>query len=196
MDTNSTSIHDLPTDPTGGGGSNISLNINESNSQGPSLEGNSSISLDQTTINQIVNGLQQASNAGVTQLQSRDIPRTTDSMVQDPYVQQNYIPPPQPSVVKDYIKDYPETDEIIDRHNRQSKQMSNLDQLYDEIQIPLMIAILYFLFQLPAFKKLIFKYFPVLFFKDGNMNLYGYLFASTLFGILYYLISKLAIHLT
>jgi hypothetical protein len=50
MDTNSTSIHDLPTDPTGGGGSNISLNINESNSQGPSLENNSSISLDQTTM--------------------------------------------------------------------------------------------------------------------------------------------------
>jgi hypothetical protein len=43
MDTNSTSINDLPTDPAGGGGSNISLNVNESNSQGPSLENNSSM---------------------------------------------------------------------------------------------------------------------------------------------------------
>ena len=196
MDTNSTSIHELPTDPTGGGGSNISLNINETmGGQGPpSLEGGGGISLDQTTINQIVNSLQQASVAGVTQLQSRDIPRATESVVQDPYVQQNYIPPPH--VVKDYISDYQETDEIISDHNYRSNQMNDLDKLYEEIQIPLMIAILYFLFQLPAFRKIIFKYFPVLFFKDGNLNLYGFLFVSSLFGILYYLISKLAVHLT
>ena len=195
MDTNSTSIHELPTDPTGGGGSNISLNINETmGGAPPSLEGG--ISLDQTTINQIVNSLQQASVAGVTQLQSRDIPRTTETVVQDPYVQQNYIPPPHPTVIKDYINDYPDTDDIIRNNNRHSNQMNHLDQLYEEIQIPLMIAILYFLFQLPAFRKIIFKYFPVLFFKDGNLNLYGFLFMSSLFGILYYLISKLAIHLT
>lgn len=196
MDTNSTSIHELPTDPTGGGGSNISLNINETmgGQAPPSLEGG--ISLDQTTINQIVNSLQQASVAGVTQLQSRDIPRATESVVQDPYVQQNYIPPPHPTVIKDYINDYPDTDDIIRNNNRHSNQMNQLDQLYEEIQIPLMIAILYFLFQLPAFRKIIFKYFPVLFFKDGNLNLYGFLFMSSLFGILYYLISKLAIHLT
>jgi len=194
MDTNSTSIHELPTDPTGGGGSNISLNINETvGGQAPSLEGGG-ISLDQTTINQIVNSLQQASVAGVTQLQSRDIPRTTENVVQDPYVQQNYIPPTH--VVKDYITDYQDTDEMITNHNYRSNQMNDLDKLYEEIQIPLMIAILYFLFQLPAFRKLIFKYFPVLFFKDGNLNLYGFLFMSSLFGILYYLISKLAIHLT
>lgn len=197
MDTNSTSIHELPTDPTGGGGSNISLNINETmgGQAPPSLEGGG-ISLDQTTINQIVNSLQQASVAGVTQLQSRDIPRTTETVVQDPYVQQNYIPPPHPTVIKDYINDYPDTDDIIKNNNRHSNQMNQLDQLYEEIQIPLMIAILYFLFQLPAFRKIIFKYFPVLFFKDGNLNLYGFLFMSSLFGILYYLISKLAIHLT
>ena len=192
MDTNSTSIHELPTDPTGGGGSNISLSIKE-NIQGQPLEGG--ISLDQTTINQIVNGLQQASSTGATQLHSRDIPRVTESVVQDPFVQQNYIPPPQPTVMKDYIN-YPETDEIVSDYNRKANQTNQLDQLYDEIQIPLMIAILYFLFQLPAFRKILFMYFPVLFFKDGNLNLYGYLFMSTLFGILYYLISKLAIHLT
>jgi hypothetical protein len=183
-------------DPTGGGGSNISLNVKESTSQGQGSMENSSISLDQTTINQIVNGLQQASSSGATQLHSRDIPITTDSVMNDPYVQQNYIPPPRPTVIKDYIKEYSDTNKMIENHNTRSKQVNQLDQLYDEIQIPLMIAILYFLFQLPAFRKIIFKYFPVLFFKDGNLNLYGYLFTSSLFGILYYLISKMAIHLT
>ncbi len=196
MSTDTTNIFDLPTDPTGGGGSNISLNVNEQVQPNPSSQSDTGISLDQSTINQIVNGIQQLGSTGITQLQSRDIPRTTENVVQDPYIQQNYIPPPRPTVVKDYINDYPETNEIISNYNRQSKQVSQLDELYEEIQIPLMIAILYFIFQLPAFKKIIFKYFPVLFFKDGNMNIYGYLFTSSLFGILYYLISKLAIHLT
>lgn len=196
MDTNSTSIHELPTDPTGGGGSNISLNVNEQMQQNLPSQSDTGISLDQSTINQIVNGLQQLGSTSITQLQSRDIPRTTENVVQDPYVQANYIPPPQPNSVKDYINEYPEKNEIISNYNRQTKHLSQLDQLYEEIQIPLMIIILYFIFQLPAFKKMIFKYFPILFFKDGNMNIYGYLFTSLLFGILYYLISKLAIHLT
>lgn len=196
MDTNSTNIHELPTDPTGGGGSNISLNVNEQMQQNLPSQSDMGISLDQSTINQIVNGLQQLGSTGITQLQSRDIPRTTENVVQDPYIQANYIPPPQPNSVKDYINEYPEKNEIISNYNRQTKHLSHLDQLYEEIQIPLMIIILYFIFQLPAFKKMIFKYFPILFFKDGNMNIYGYLFTSLLFGILYYLISKLAIHLT
>ena len=97
---NSTSINDLPTDPTGGGGSNISLAINETNnlvqptSQNMPPNNSSQLSLDQSTISQIVNGLQQASIAGVTNLPSRDIPLHTEQLTQDVQIQTNYVPPP------------------------------------------------------------------------------------------------------
>ena len=200
MSSDTTSIMDLPTDPTGGGsiGGNVSLSINETNqvvAGGGNVGGQGQgqgVSLDQSTINQIVNGLQQASSAGLTQLQSRDIPRNTENIMQDPQIQVNYIPPNRET--EDYIGDYEENDEIISKYNTRVHQDSSLDQLYDEIQVPLLICILYFLFQLPFFKRLLFKYFPVLFFKDGNINIYGYLFTSVLFGTLYYFISKVTTH--
>jgi hypothetical protein len=187
MSSDTTSIMDLPTDPTGGGsiGGNVSLSVNEKIG-GP--VGPNGVSLDQTTINQIVSGLQQASSTGATQLQSRDIPQNTDTIVHDPQVQPNYIP--QQSN-KDYIAEEEDNDDIIQNYNKREKYGDSLDQLYDEIQIPLLIAVLYFLFQLPIFKRYLYKFFPALFFKDGNINLYGFVFTSSLFGMLYYLLSKM-----
>lgn len=187
-----TSILDLPTDPVGGGsiGGNISFTANER--IGDASVGGPSVSLDQSTINQIVNGLQQASSSGMTQLQSRDIPMTTETITHDPQIQANYIPP---ATNEDYIKDYTDTEDIVAGYNRQEERNNNLDNLYNEIQIPLMIGIIYFLFQLPVFRKYLFQYFPILFFKDGNINIYGYLFTSTLFALLYYLLSKMVVYL-
>lgn len=190
MSSDSTSIMDLPTDPVGGGsiGGNISLSANEKIGPGP---GSGGVSLDQTTIQQIVNGLQQASSTGATQLPSRDIPRSTESIMQDPQVQQNYIPP---ASNKDYITEEEDNEDIINNYNKNEKYGDSLDQLYDEIQIPLLIAVLYFLFQLPIFKRYLYKFFPALFSKDGNVNLYGFIFTSALFGMLYYLLSKTMTH--
>ena len=101
-------------------------------------------------------------------------------------MQQNYIPP---SSNNDYIQENDDNEEIIQKYNDNLKYGDSLDQLYEEIQIPLLISIIYFLFQLPIFKKYLYKYFPVLFFKDGNINIYGYVFTSILFGILYYILS-------
>ena len=108
MSSDTTSILDLPTDPAGGG-SNISLSANENvNISASSLQNNASVTLDQTTISQIVNGLQQASSSGVTQLPSRDIPQNTNTITQDPYIQPNYIPPANNS--HDYITEYQSSD--------------------------------------------------------------------------------------
>jgi peptidoglycan biosynthesis protein MviN/MurJ (putative lipid II flippase) len=51
------------------------------------------------------------------------------------------------------------------------------------------LSIFYFLLQLPYIKKLLITYIPILFFKDGNINIYGNLFMSILFGIVYYILS-------
>ena len=182
MSTDTTRIHDLPTDPGIGSGSGpasgISLEIKEKES---------GLSLDQTTINQIVSGLQQASSSGATQLPSRDIPQTTHGITQDPQIQANYIPPQDR---RDYIEEDESNEQILKKAMSREVVENRLDVLYNEIQFPILVAVLFFLFQLPIFKKMLFQYFPVLFFKDGNINLYGLVFMSCTFSIVYYLLFK------
>jgi hypothetical protein len=139
----------------------------------------SDLPLDQSTISQLVSGLQQT--RGATQLPSRDIPVDTTSVVVDEQTQPNFVP----VVDKDYINEY-DQDDVPEQNNNAS-----LDDLYNEIQTPLLLAVLFFVFQLPIFKKYLFRYFPILFSGDGNMNINGFLFNSALFGVVYYSYKKL-----
>jgi hypothetical protein len=189
----STSIMDLPMDPTGGGNvGNISAIAKEKEKEVPSNNViNQPMTLDQTTINQIVNTLQQASASGVTQLPSRDMPMNPLNISNDPQIQANYVPPP-PQNQNDYINNYERTNDMIHDYNAKVSRNDSLDEMYSEIQTPLLISVLYFLFQLPFFRKKLFSYFPVLFSMDGNFNLNGHIFTSILFGLLFYLLNKVS----
>jgi len=174
---NSTNINDLPQDSQNNRDQgNISLSVKE---QPPSTQ------LDQNTINQIISSLQKAGLDSSTQLPSRDIPQNTNGHTIDEQVQPSYIPS---SAKNDYINEYEENDDIVKNYTNKQNTSKSLDNLYDEMQIPLLIAILYFLFQLPIFKQLVFQYLPILCSSDGNLNLYGYLFNSSLFATIYYLL--------
>jgi len=188
-----TSIMDLPTDPVGGGGVTNNISISATEKADAPIATGTNMTLDQGTINQIVNGLQQATALGATKLPSRDIPMTTTNIMADPQMQPNYVPPP-PQQVRDYIEDCDETDEIINNYNKNANRSQNLDDMYNEIQMPLLLSVLYFLFQLPFFKRQLFKYFPILFASDGNLNLNGYFFNSILFGLIFYLLNKINTH--
>lgn len=186
-----TNISELPNDYIGGSSKNdnITLTKNEidpSLLQMPPLNGN--ISLDQTTINQIVNGLQQASTSGSTLLPSRDIPTKTDNIVIDEQIRPDYLPNTNTS---DYIVSSETNEDIIHNYNVSQKKSDNMEYLYSEIQYPLLICIVYFLFQLPIFRKKLFYLIPLLFTKDGNYNLNGYVITSVLFGITIYILTKL-----
>jgi len=189
---NSTRILDLPVDAQQQG---VQITTNEQLANNSSEQPNH-LALDQNTINQIISGLQKASASGATQLPSRDIPTTTNNLTQDIQVKQGYIPPPHLAQHQEkYIPEYQQHDNYNYNSNNNSNNNSNsLDDLYNEIQVPLLLTILYFLFQLPIFRKLLFTYFPILFSKDGNININGYFFTSVLFGILYYLIHKVNAH--
>lgn len=180
---NATSINDLPTDPSIGGNINLVINENQSQQQIQS-QSPSQLSLDQNTISQIVNGLQQASISGATSLPSRDIPLQTDQLTRDAQVVPNYVPKPENI---DYINN---SNDDISQYYSHEKNQNSLDSLYDEIQAPLLLAVLYFLFQLPFFKKLVFKYLPFLCHNDGNYNFNGLIFTCGLFGFIYYSLTK------
>jgi hypothetical protein len=146
----------------------------------------------QKLMNELVSGVQRASMTGMTALPSRDIPRDTTGMMQDAQVQPTYVPQPQRHV--DYIQDH-ETSSTLERVMHQNTRGSNradtLETFYEEIQSPLMLAILYFAFQLPAVKRYMFRYLPsALFNADGNANLTGLIATSAMFGLSFYTLQK------
>ena len=184
-----TNINDLRTDPVGGKSHNMSLNATET--MVPSNEGapTQGINLDESTINQIINGIQQAGMSGATQLKSRDIPMNPSSVMNDPNVQPNYVP--KPTNHEDYIDDTESTDGMLESYNRSLNRSSSIDDIYSAIQTPLLLSVLYFLFQLPFFQKQLYKSVPILFSSDGNYNFNGLVTKSLLFGISYYILNNI-----
>ena len=187
-----TNLYDLPTDPVSSGNINIKASENVLNVQ---QQPPTNVTLDQTTISQIVNELQQASINGATKLPSRDIPINTNNLSNDPQVQPNFIPQIQhPN--NDYITNYENPSNIIHNYNSNYNKNNSLDEMYNEIQMPLLISLMFLLFQLPFFRKFLYSYFPILFLNDGNLNIKGFVFISVLFGIFYYFLNKLVLYFT
>ena len=138
-------------------------------------------------INKFVNGVQDAAAAGVLGLPSRDIPQSQNHIIHDNQVQANFVPQ---NGHNDYIGDGQTTEEIIRRNNDKMKNKDSFDTLFDELQTPLLLAVIYFIFQLPVVRKNLFKMLPAIFKKDGNLNLMGYVINSLAFSSVYYFTIK------
>ena len=159
-------------------------------SQGPPLNPNQQPN--QKLMNELVSGVQRASMTGMTALPSRDIPRDTSGMMQDAQVQPTYVPQPQRHV--DYIQDHETSstlERVMNQNTRGANRADTLETFYEEIQSPLMLAILFFAFQLPSVKRYMFRYLPsALFSADGNANLTGLIVTSAMFGFAFYTLQK------
>ena len=138
--------------------------------------------LSQNIISQLVSGLQQASKTGGTQLPSRDIPSNPSHITQDEQVKPNFVPSPPP----DYIQKYETENEMHTKHLQNKQQENQLDNLYNEIQAPLLIGVLFFMFSLPFFQKFVKKNLPMIYLQDGNITMSGYVFKASLFAFTYY----------
>lgn len=132
--------------------------------------------------------LKLAQESGATVLPSRDIPMTTLPQQNDPSIQPNYI---ENKKSEDYIGNIIDQQKILIQRSKDEIKSQNLEVLYNQIQIPVLVSILFFLFQLPLIRKFLFKFLPSLYNKDGNPNLPGYLINSIIFGILFFLMVKL-----
>lgn len=136
---------------------------------------------------ELTSALKEAAAVGATVLPSRDIPQTTLPTQQDQSVKPNYVPKDDE---KDYIGNIIDREKIIQENQRKQNQSDNMDYIYTQLQIPLIVGILYFLFQLPIIRKRMFAFLPSLFYKDGNPNLSGYVFNSVIFALFYALLLK------
>lgn len=137
-------------------------------------------------INSFVTGIQEAAASGALQLPSRDIPQGQSHLTNDAQLQPNYIPENN----GDYINDTYNQEQIINNQNIKQKNTNSMDALYDDIHVPIILAVIYFVFQLPVIKTNTLKYIPSLFNKDGNFNMLGYSVNSLAFASTYYCIIK------
>ena len=126
--------------------------------------------------------LKEIGNGNPLQLPSRDIPQNTASINNDVNVQPNYIPPNN----NDYIANHVTPNEIIQQNRVKEHINDKTEEFYEIIQMPVLVGLLFFIFQLPFIRKNLFIHLPSLFNKDGNPNLSGYLFNSVIFALLYF----------
>lgn len=120
-------------------------------------------------------------------LPSRDIQQDTTVYSQDEQIQPSYIP--KHKDIDDYVRDHEKTTEKnLREHEEKKRRRNTIDNIITDIQTPIFIAVLYFIFQMPIINLLIFKRFSFLsiYNDDGNFNFNGLLLKSILFGALYY----------
>ena len=177
-----TSIFELPTD------TNVKFNITDNIVGDNTKLSSSESSLDPSIMNELVTGIQQARINGATNLQSRDIPMNKTQYL-DEQVQQEYIPS---SSKHDFIEEEDEeerkSNSIFDYNNTKKYILENN---FNEWQLAIILSLIYFLFQLPFIRVLLSTYIPMFFFKDGNINIYGNIFMSLTFGLIYYILALL-----
>ena len=157
---------------------------------------NNVMSLPQTTQppknqNQFLPQYNMPQNEPQYRLPSRDIPVDTTQYLNDEQVQPNYIP--MHKLTSDYIKDYEDENEKPMQEYKQKKHRESLvDRVFTELQGPLFVAILFFIFQMPIVTRLMYSNlsFLSIYNSDGNMNFYGLFIKSIMFGLFYLGFSK------
>jgi hypothetical protein len=103
------------------------------------------------------------------ELPARDIPRETIQHTTDPQTTPNYIPPKQP----DYIEQQP---------IYQPPHQNKLDKFLEEFRIPILLSILYFIFQLPMVQTFIMRMFPSVV-QNNDLTTMGVIIKSIMFGL-------------
>lgn len=120
-------------------------------------------------------------------MMNRGFPQDTESYQNDEQVVPNHIPTQK--LTTDYLREYEERMSKMNLdHQKEQHRKDLVVSVYDELQTPILIGVLFFLFQVPIINTLMFQYlsFLKIYNDDGNLNLYGILFKSILFGLVYF----------
>ena len=196
-----TSIDDLPLSSqtpgnnhyqhTGGGGAPLIYSPNVGSidpmmSHGPpQIPGN--------VMNEVMQGVQRASANGMTMIPTRDIPMNPNSFTHDDQARPNYVPDPRSVHFQDgadYIKDHTSMESIVRANARQSNQLDTIEAIYYDIQMPILVGVMYFIFQMPVFRAQLLHFLPSLFGEDGNFKIMGLTATSAMFAGTFFVIMK------
>jgi hypothetical protein len=137
--------------------------------------------------NEIISGIQKAASSGMTALPSRDIPLDKSAIQSDEQVKPSFIPQNSEG---DYITKHQTSDEILKQHNKKQQEKDKIDELYNELSMPILISVIYFMYHLPIVRVFLIKTFPIFYEKSGDINLSGRLANSVIFGSIIYVFGK------
>ena len=232
----STSLDNLPPPsavPVSASGSGPSL-MDANSNYNPNIDlppagagagGGGGESMDVNTIQELVQGLQQADASGATSLPVRDISQSTTSVVADEQAKPNYVPSNRRvRFEEEEDDDEMEYERTAKKQSAMNRRIETANSIYDELQIPILLAILYFVFQLPVIRLFLYKHLPMLFESVGaglgaglgegiglvgggggssavgfggmQMNLIGLCLTSAVFGFGYLFLSKIMAYLS
>ena len=130
-------------------------------------------------------------------LPPRDMPMDPTNYTNDEQIQANYIPPiPQGKVqtTNEFMRRYEEEKEReLKTHQEKKKKKSKKDEIIEQSQVPIFVAVLFFLFNMPLVNSMIFKRlaFLQIYDTEGHLNTYGLFLKSASFGLIYYVASLL-----
>ena len=130
-------------------------------------------------------------------LPSRDIPMDQSGYQQDEEIQPNYIP--RTKLTSDYVKDYEDvTNTSIQDHENRKAKTSMVDRILSDLQTPIVVALIFFIFQMPMMTTMLYRNFSFLsvYNSDGNVNFYGMILKSVLFGSVFYSLQNTIQYLT
>jgi len=183
----------------GGGGGGAPLIYSPNVSTDPSLQNQQQIP--GNVMNEVLQGVQRASANGMTMMPTRDIPMNPNSFTHDDQARPNYVP--QPKAVhfqdggggggsgSDYIRDHTSMESIVRANARQSNQLDTIEAIYYDLQMPILLGILYFIFQMPIFRAQLLHFLPSLFGEDGNFKMIGLTATSAMFAGTFFVIMKI-----
>jgi hypothetical protein len=109
------------------------------------------------------------------ELPVRDIPRETIQHTTDVQTTPNYIPPKQ----QEYIESQP----VV-----YQQSPSKIDKILEEFKIPILLSVLYFIFQLPTIHSFIIRMFPSIV-QNGELSTIGFVVKSICFGLSYHIVT-------
>lgn len=148
--------------------------------------------LSQEVVDQLIKGVQRAQETGATRLQSKDIPQDPTQVTLDQQQKTDHVPHQgiNEAPGEDYIQQMNNIETMISEKQKNANKEETLNQFYDEIQTPILIVVLFFLFQLPFTQQKIRLYLPSLFINN-KATLGAYIVQAVMFGSVYYSIKQL-----
>ena len=78
---------------------------------------------------------------------------------------------------------------IVRANARQSNQIDTIEAIYYDLQMPILIGVLYFIFQMPVFRAQLLHFLPSLFGEDGNFKIMGLTATSVMFAGTFFVIT-------
>ena len=130
--------------------------------------------------------IENAEQLGLTNLEQRKVRFDPTQITTDGQTQVDYIPNEN---VDDYVNNNISNNDVNNRNKKTNNKLTSISNIYDDIQGPLLVVILYFIFQLPNTRTFISKIFPSFFGVDSNIKLNGLICISLIFGLFYYLLN-------